>query len=384
MTKIHILADDLTGALDSVAEVLVTAPVHVGTLASSSNTQWYPVEALTTGSRDIHREDLPDRLNSIMPWLESADLCIKKVDSLLRGNTFDEVAWVARAGRFRQIVFTPAFPKLGRVTFDLHHWLSAPVDSSNSAVLTQIDNPSLQTRFTELGLEVSKEKPELQDALRVWVPDVRNEQDLQHIATLAENPEARDWLWCGSGGLANTLLKRFCASAQGKVWEARSDGPCVLISSSFQESFKRQWHQIKQALGKPLCVEGADTEQLQQALMQDAPSDTLSMFDLSPTVRLTADAASALRSAQIATLIHKLPKPGALLVIGGDTFLDIVQASGANTIVAGPSVRAGWGYARLQGGLWDGVICHSRSGAFGDDDDLIAMVRIVNCATALI
>ncbi|MCB1775901.1 MAG: hypothetical protein KDI50_00535 [Candidatus Competibacteraceae bacterium] len=278
MTKIHILADDLTGALDSVAEVPVMAPVHAGT-------QRYPVEALITGLRDIRRDDLPDRLNSIMPWFEKADFCIKKVDSLLRGNTFDEVAWVARAGRFRQIVFTPAFPKLGRVTFDLHHWLSTSTDASNSTALTPIDNPSLQT---------------------------------------------------------------------------------------------------KQALGKPHCVEGGDSEQLQQALMQDTPSNTLSMFDLSPTVRLTADAASALRSAQISTLIHKLPKPGALFVIGGDTFLDIVQASGANTIVAGPSVRAGWGYARLQGGLWDGVICHSRSGAFGDDDDLVAMVRIVNCATTLI
>ena len=38
------------------------------------------------------------------------------------------------------------------------------------------------------------------------------------------------------------------------------------------------------------------------------------------------------------------------------------------------------GRARLVGGRWDGVVCHSRSGAFGDDGDLLAMWRAVTGA----
>ena len=335
MIRIHILADDLTGALDSVADLRACAPVHLGSApaptAGTSATR-HQVEALSTGSRDILPAELPDRLQKVLGWFREADLCIKKVDSLLRGNTFEEVAWVARAGGFSQIVFAPAFPKLGRVTFDGHHWLA----TSHGTAPTQVDTPSLKARFAALGLEVIGERPGHGDALRVWIPDVRTEQDLQRLAALAQDSSTRNWLWCGSGGLANALLTQNAVAEQDQVWRARSDGPCTLVSSSFQESFKRQWRELKQALRTtPLCVESADANQMQQALARDVPTGTLSMFDLSPATRLTAEEAAAQRSTQISHLIHKLPKPGALFVIGGDTFLDIVRASGASTILAG-------------------------------------------------
>ena len=60
-------------------------------------------------------------------------------------------------------------------------------------------------------------------------------------------------------------------------------------------------------------------------------------------------------------------------MVGGDTLLGLCRASGAEGLLAHPSIRQGWGCARLMGGVWDGVPCYSRSGAFGAADDLVAL-----------
>jgi D-threonate/D-erythronate kinase len=39
-------------------------------------------------------------------------------------------------------------------------------------------------------------------------------------------------------------------------------------------------------------------------------------------------------------------------------------------------VRPGWGQARWVGGRWDGLWMDCRSGAFGDDTDLLAALNL--------
>ena len=93
---------------------------------------------------------------------------------------------------------------------------------------------------------------------------------------------------------------------------------------------------------------------------------------------MTAQQAADLLAEHTRRLIAELPLPGQLVVVGGDTLLGLCRASGASALLAHPSVRPGWGCARLVGGKWDGVPCYSRSGAFGGADDLYSMIRLLN------
>ena len=66
------------------------------------------------------------------------------------------------------------------------------------------------------------------------------------------------------------------------------------------------------------------------------------------------------------------------MVVGGDTLLALCRALGANSLVSETALaRTGWGCARLSGGAWDGVLCHTRSGAFGNENDLFEVMKLL-------
>ena len=105
-----------------------------------------------------------------------------------------------------------------------------------------------------------------------------------------------------------------------------------------------------------LATEAADVVGLQEVMCMQGPLGTLSQLD---------------------AIVDGLPQPGQLLIVGGDTLLAVCRATGAQALLAGASRRTGWGCATLVGGRWHGTCCHSRSGAFGDPDDLLNMLRLL-------
>ena len=76
-----------------------------------------------------------------------------------------------------------------------------------------------------------------------------------------------------------------------------------------------------------------------------------------------------------AALLRDLPRPGALLIAGGETLAAICAALGATVIEANGLVGPGVPRSLLRGGSWDGLRLVSKSGAFGGDTlwrDLLA------------
>jgi uncharacterized protein YgbK (DUF1537 family) len=105
------------------------------------------------------------------------------------------------------------------------------------------------------------------------------------------------------------------------------------------------------------------------------PPDAQTAFvDLAEAQPLEPAEAQARLTQRMHTLVSTQPRPDALVVVGGDTLLALCRAAGVRSLQAGASPRAGWGRARLVGGLWDGLLCYSRSGAFGPPDDLRALL----------
>ena len=381
MNDLHILADDLTGALDSAAAFAGGVPVFIDApqpeMSASS-----PVSAVATGTRDVAIEALPGLLATSLPWFGAARIAFKKVDSLLRGNSFAETAYVARAGGFRKLVFAPAFPQQGRVTVDGRQCVIAPGASFADRQAVGAGSPA--DAFAVLGLAVAAPDALPSDQLSVWIPDVRSDADLARVAALSTQAETRRWLWCGSAGLAHAIAAHHSLAPDPSrvTFLDAIGGPVLLISASHHPVVRQQWDSLKAAERGAIMALHGQPDRLRAAFRAMGQPFDFALFDLSPGKVLPSAQAAALLARQLDGIVGASPHPAALVVVGGDTLRALCRAAGTCALTAHASVRAGWGCARLVGGLWDGVPCYSRSGAFGDPDDLSTMLRQVARHTA--
>ena len=366
---IRILADDLTGALDTAAAFSGEVPVFIDTPpAIDSPYRQAPVSVVMTPTRDVPVDTLPNALAPTLEWFTSGTLAYKKVDSLLRGNTFAEIAWLHTHGDFAGTIFAPAFPAQGRITTDNRQWVAKPGEARQP-----VASP-LREAFAAFGLSTG---PTEQSS--VWIPDVLDDNALDRIACRLDEPTPPTYLWCGSAGLGQAIARRCGLIPQATASEpgSRRTGPIILISASFQPVLYAQWDALKAAMPTPAIAERARPDEMARALEQARNGATQAWFDLSPRREMTQEESLALLQGNLDQLVAGLPSPGQVMIVGGDTLLGLCRATGAEALLAGASIRNGWGCATLVGGRWNGVRCHSRSGAFGGPDDLIEMMRLL-------
>lgn len=393
MRDVRLLADDLTGALDSAAAFAVDVPVHLDAAPRESAGG---VVAVATPTRDVPADELRTRLDRVVGWFVSGDLSFKKVDSLLRGNTFAECAYLARAGGFDGVVFAPAFPGQRRVTVAGQQYLTssdagatAPRDPVGPPIVEAFAALGLDCRMTS-DLDTSSNVSAGDSTARapiVWVPDVQSDADLQKVAQLARTPTSMltgRWLWCGSAGLAQAFAAAMGIAAPTvharEPYGHPADGAqalrhVLMLGASHHPVGRRQWTRLRQAWPHAVTVrEGVDAEFATACSALELDFDVAAL-ELSPRRPLTGLQAATLLQEQLAELVRRIRKPSTLLVVGGDTLLRLCRATGVESLVTLPAARAGWGCARFVGGRWDGLICHSRSGAFGDESDLDDMLQ---------
>ena len=380
MTHIRILADDLTGALDTAAAFDGEVPVYIDRPpGDATETARSPVAVVATPTRDVAVNALPGYLAPTVDWLGAGKLAFKKVDSLLRGNTFAEVAWLLHNASFTRAIFAPAFPGQRRITVADRQW-TLDRDGKRTAVAA-----SLTGTFAELGLRARA--MDGKDAA-IWIPEVTTDEDLDRVAERAgagADTRMSDLLWVGSAGLGNALARRFdLAPREGLAAPLpKGPGPTVLISASFQPVFREQWALLRADSGIAAVVaEAGDAVETVNAVEEARAGASDVWFDLSPRQAISPDEALRRLGETTRMLVDRLPVPGRFVVIGGDTLLGLCRAAGATGLLARASIRPGWGCARLMGGVWDGVPCYSRSGAFGTADDLLALYAALGHATS--
>jgi len=366
MKRLRILADDLTGALDCAAAFGAGVPVHLAQPVSASTPG---IDIVATATRDVSVPELAPLLAPSMAWLRDADIAFKKVDSLLRGNTFDEVDWVARHGPFDGLALAPAFPAQHRITQGGQQWWQQ-ADGQRTPVAA-----SMQDTLRALGWRVDTGPlpPDLGQGPVAWVPDVLGDAGLDEVARCALHTDAR-WLWCGSAGLAHALARHLPTPPQTPTLArtSKASGPVMLVSASHHPVSREQWRVLREACGAQ-CHAGEDPRTLQV----DATRYP-TRIDLSAAERIPPAQAATLLQIQAQAIANHAPRPRALVVVGGDTLLALCHALGATGLQSEVALnRPGWGCARMVGGRWDGLVCHTRSGAFGGPQDLLEVLASV-------
>lgn len=361
----RVLSDDLTGALDTAAAWAGggTVPVFLDAPEASPAT----VQVTASGTRSVPGAELGPRLTPCLDWFTATGHAYKKVDSLLRGNTFAEVAWLLASGRFEGAIFAPALPSQGRFTAQDRHWVAPPHQPAGPH--TYEHPQALSTAFAAHGLSVqllARTPDALPPEGGVLIPSVLSEHELDRLAELAATPAAQRWLWCGSAGLAAALVRH---TVQHNPPEAANDAeappvparhgkpPALLITASRHPVLREQLHHL--------------------ALL-DTPIEVIDLAEPQP---LTPEQAQTRLAQRLQTLVqHHRQAPAHLVVVGSDTLLALCHAASVRSLQAGPSPHPGWGHARLVGGVWDGVSCYSRAGAFGDSDDIYQLLATLTAA----
>ena len=362
--RLRILADDLTGALDSAAAFASgDVPVWLGAARTHHGSQ-AAVQALSTGTRDLARTAAEQAVLDVLAWFRpnGGEPCMafKKIDSLLRGNTLVEVAALARSGAFTTVVFAPAFPAQGRFTQGGRHWVGVPHRPESPAV--QVCAEALAHAFAKHGLDAISgpaAMPKAGQASQIWIPDVLADSDLLTLATASRRADAGRWLWCGSAGLASAFAQA-CQTEFIGLDHAPADlpaPPTLAVTASRHPVLREQMRLVPSG-----CHDQASAR------------NGVAVLDLAPSEDLAPEQAARHLAASCSKLMqHRTPPPTAV-VIGGDTLLALCKASGATHLLAHKSIRPGWGRARIEGGLWHGTTLLSRSGAFGAPDDIAALL----------
>lgn len=324
-----LLADDLTGALDSAARFVgVAGPVRVGWREGAA--------ALDLGTREGGEVAAVAAHAAQGAALRGAQLAFKKLDSLLRGHAAAEIAACAAAGGFDHVVVAPAFPHQGRVTrggWQVAHGVRVEVDLSGMLAAR-----GLPVRLCRAGEAAPT-------GASLW--DAATEADLDAIVAAGRALRGRV-LWCGTGGLAGALAR---ATGGGGV-------PCPVLPAP-----------VLALIGSDHPASAAQLA-LAGRVVAWAAGDAPPVLPAAVVPRLPAGIGRAAAASRIAAdfsaLARAVPRPGALVVAGGATLRGLCEGLGVAGLRVEGELEPGAPVSRMEGGLWDGLPILSKSGAFGD------------------
>jgi D-threonate/D-erythronate kinase len=351
MTALRLLADDLTGALDTAAEFVgMTGPVPVfwagaipPDLARSS--------AVDSGTRELHRTEAISIVGTLSFHLSHADIAYKKVDSLLRGHPYAELTACFRLGEWRHCVFAPAFPYQGRVTYRARQFVRQ-LDGSWSPV-----SGDLIAEIAAEGLPVQRthSRSEMRPGVNVF--DAATEEDLDAVVTAGRSATG-SVLWCGSGGLARAMARGTDANQSTLLQR-----PILGLFGSDQEITSRQLAACEAF--RVRWPPGALTNAAALSKQLNENGVALVSIDLPPGLS-RAEATERIQSG-MEDVTRSIGRPRTLLVAGGETLRGLCISLSAEHLEVRGQVIPGLPRSVLRGGRWDGVEVISKSGAFGSE-----------------
>jgi len=347
MTTVRLLADDLTGALDTMAEfaTVAAAPLHAFWHGGAPD-ELPPNAAIDTGTRELGADLARSRVDALAPMLLAADVAFKKVDSLMRGQTLVELAILAARPEWESCVLAPAFPAQGRITRGGQQFKQTgdtwcPVGPDLV--------PALSARHGRPG-----------DPLHAGITVFDAETDAELDAIVAAVRDRRV-LWCGTAGLAHALAGADAACSP------LLPGPVLGLFGSDQAA---TFAQLRACAPHWLHWVEQTPHDLAARL-----AEGLALVSVDLPTGLSRDEAATRIGHALHRLANDVERPGTLLVAGGETLRGLCLALGAESLELQGRILPGLPRSILRGGAWDGVTIVSKSGAFGSPSllhDLLA------------
>lgn len=388
MPEIAVVADDLTGAADTGAQ-LVRAGYRTAVVFRGAEIPSAGLDAvvLDTDSRTMPAVLAEKRVVEAGHAVRGARIVYKKMDSTLRGNVAVELsAALGTTGRER-VVLAPAFPAAGRTTVGgVQLVRGIPVHETEMrddprTPVTEAHLPTLLAgAFGRIGVLSTKDlaDPELihrtlQENVCV-VADAESDPDLAALVRAVPDPERV--LWAGSAGLALALGAAYPAPGEGEAPAPPERARRVLVViGSLSGISREQLRRLEEVYGGIAVSVSAETvsgsERMAGAVLLESGCAVLH----SPSKRGAAGSAGSVTNAlaEVAGRLAEEEAFDALVLTGGSTAVAVSRRVGASGILLGGEVRSGVPVGALIGARPYPVV--TKAGGFGDSDTLVEAVR---------
>jgi uncharacterized protein YgbK (DUF1537 family) len=347
MTSVRLLADDLTGALDTAAEFVGLCGSFDVTWPEALSTSSSPSLAIDSGTRELAKAESAEIVGRLAPLLCEGTIAYKKVDSLLRGAWAAELGACLRSGHWASCVVAPAFDYQGRRTRDGQQFARTPDGDwypVGKKLLAQLKAENIDARQGE---------PDTLSHGGVQIFDAESDRDLDRVVEMGRRLAA-PVLWCGSGGLAGALARGSRADVPRHLTK-----PVLGLFGSDQAVTASQLEACGEAT--ITLAEGESAARVHRKLAGNG----VALVKFSLPERLSRAEAARRIAREMTALIAALDPPGTLIVAGGETLKAACVALDAHALQVTGRLVPGLPRSILQGGRWAGVDVISKSGAFG-------------------
>lgn len=344
--KVAIIADDLTGALDTSTpfidaglSVIVAIDTDAMEEALASHAE---VVVINTASRALPENEATARIGLAARALSAAspDIILKKIDSRLKGHVTAESTALAAIFGHRKIVVAPAIPD--------------------------------QQRFTRAGEVVGRgvEQPlPIADLFHargenLLVADAESDSDLDRLVA------AHDWkttLAVGARGIGSAFARRI-----GRPNAARHDfvpSTRTLFAFGSRDPITAAQMAKLEASGRLQGTIDAPMGAMEYNGDEALPLLLRCSGDIADEPTAVAD-----RFARGVRSIIKQMHPDMLMVGGGDTAIAVFRALGIRVLRPKGEIEAGVPWFDVTTAAGAGLRCAVKSGGFGNSDSLLRLI----------
>ncbi|CUH94603.1 hypothetical protein P22_0669 [Propionispora sp. 2/2-37] len=428
MTKLVVIADDITGANDTALQFAkrnVRSSVRIDFDQKKLLQETAAVLVIDTDSRDLAPEEAYRKVKATCEVLRTANVqhIYKKVDSTLRGNLGAEIEAAATVFQPELVAIAPAFPENRRVTVGGYQLVeSMPLELTEFAYAPK--SPVKESRIVELLQRQTDRKIGLVPLHTVMNGEQAIGQAIEncvkqgkkwvvfdavldkHLRSIAKAAKAYTHvLWVGSAGLAERLADFYqWAVEPRKETAALGKGTVLVIAGSVSRITQAQITaalqlpgtklikldvagllrnnklEIKRCIkqGRAFLLEGKDVVLASSGI----DSDLLTMDRAAEKAGFNHTEVSGLIAAALGDIANQLAdcRLAGMVLTGGDTAIHVCRSLGAEAIEIVEEVAVGIPLGRLVGGCCDGLPVITKAGAFGSEDSFVLALQKLRSA----
>ena len=369
MNSLLVIADDLTGALDSAGRLArpgSPVPVRIN-LLDFKHTGAVGVVDLDTRHAEVETVRARVRQAAAAARDKGVHTLYLKVDSTLRGPIGESILAARMGWRPTSILFCPAFPAQGRTVVEgrlLVKGVPVNLTPFGRDGRNPVPDASLQHCLQGTGMphyhvpleQVRGGRKRLRQILEskpgIWTADAQTEGDLRSLALAAV--EAGITLLAGSAGLVKYVCPQVLLKEGTPPDTARTaEGKILFVIGSRHPRARQQ----VQALQK--CLPGS----FQLVSSRDVPDQPGREDEIAGEL-----AGRILDAAQTEPI-------AALVVVGGDTSRAVVNRLGITLLLVGGEVLPGVPQAMIGDGMLAGTRWVSKAGGFGNVTTLVRIAK---------
>ncbi len=385
-TKLLILADDLTGALDSGVQfsrkgdkVLICTNID----HAFEHLDQADILVIDTESRHVRKEDAYQIVFTLVKKAISAGISqiYKKTDSGLRGNVGAELAAVLDASGERRVEFVPSWPKMNRTTRNgIHYVDDVPLAESVFASdvvdpVTESDISKLIHCQTDVPVVLNRNNP---GDCGIIVYDCETDEELEEIGRQLSSCE----LVAGCAGLLEKYPKQ--SEKQRQEEEINLEKHLIVLSGSMNDVTIRQLknaeeggaYRVHAPMQKVVNNNWSDSEIcefcrdfLKNAHTPIAIIDSLGTFEQNGYSSEVLSHHIAQYMGHIAMCLLNEKMTGTFMIIGGDTLQGFIRELDIDVLSPVKEMAPGIVLARYIHNNEKHYLI-TKSGAFGTENQL--------------